>query len=255
MSAVNENSLLPQTGLLTRFAGRFFREAFQLPFEWGELVRQCFGVGYQSLLLVGITAFIMGLVVTMRLQPIMVQFGAESWIPSMVGITIIREMGPLITGLMVAGKVSSNIGAELGAMRVTEQIDAMEVSGANPFKYLVVTRVAAATLMVPVLSVLADAFSLIGAYLGVSLHGDTSVALFVNDILNRLNLSYILEALVKTVFFGFAIGLVGCYKGYNAMEGTEGVGRAANSAVVVSSLVVFLLDLLTVQISTILGIN
>ena len=249
---MNDNSLLPQTGLLTRFAGRFFREAFRPPFEWSELVRQCFAVGYQSLLLVGITAFIMGLVITMRLQPIMVQFGAESWIPSMVGITIIREMGPLITGLMVAGKVSSNIGAELGSMRVTEQIDAMEVSGTNPFKFLVVTRVAAAILMVPVL---ADGFSLTGAYLGVSLHGDTTVALFTNDILNRLTLAHIFEALAKTVCFGFAIGLVGCYKGYYAVEGTEGVGRAANSAVVVASLVVFVLDLLTVQISTVMGIS
>ncbi|MDO7852470.1 MlaE family ABC transporter permease [Hymenobacter convexus] len=252
---MNDNSLLPQTGLLTRFAGRFFREAFRGAFEWGELVRQCFAVGYQSLLLVGITAFIMGLVITMRLRPVMVQFGAESWIPSMVGISIIREMGPLITGLMVAGKVSSNIGAELGSMRVTEQIDAMEVSGANPFKYLVVTRVVAATLMVPVLSVLADGFSLTGAYLGISLHGDTTVELFASDILKKLTVGHVLEALVKSVFFGFAIGLIGCYKGYYAVEGTEGVGRAANSAVVVASLVVFVLDLLTVQVSTILGIN
>ncbi|GAB3853845.1 ABC transporter permease [Hymenobacter terrigena] len=253
--AVNEDSLLNQTGLLTRFAGRFFRELFRPHFEWAELVRQCFAVGYQSLLLVGVTGFIMGLVITMRLRPTMVQFGAESWIPTMVGITIIREMGPIITGLMVAGKVSSNIGAELGSMRVTEQIDAMEVSGTNPFKYLVVTRVVAATLMVPVLSILADAISLSGAYLGVRLHGDTSVPLFINDILNKLTLAAVVESLVKCVCFGFAIGLIGCYKGYHATEGTEGVGRAANSAVVVASLVVFVLDLLTVQISTILGID
>ncbi|MDB5271427.1 MAG: transporter permease [Hymenobacter sp.] len=252
--AVNEGSLLNQTGLLTRFAGRFFRELFRPGFEWAELLRQCFAVGYQSLL-VSVTGFIMGLVITMRLRPTMVQFGAEAWIPTMVGITIIREMGPIITGLMVAGKVSSNIGAELGSMRVTEQIDAMEVSGTNPFKYLVVTRVVATTLMVPVLSILADAISLSGAYLGVRLHGDTSLPLFINDVLNKLTLAAVAESLVKCVCFGFAIGLVGCYKGYYATEGTEGVGRAANSAVVVASLIVFVLDLLTVQLSTILGID
>ena len=252
---MNEDSLPAQTGLLTRFAGRFFWEVLRPRYEWRELMRQCYAVGYESLPLVGITGFIMGLVLSLRLRPTMVQFGAESWIPAMVGLTIIREVGPLITGLMVAGKVSSGIGAELGSMRVTEQIDAMEVSGTNPYKYLVVTRVLATTLMVPVLSLLADAIGLAGAYLGVKLHGTTSVALFANDILNKLTLGDLLESVVKTVFFGFAIGVVGCYKGYYAVAGTEGVGRAANSAVVVASLVVFVLDLLAVQVSALLGIS
>ena len=123
------SSLLADTGGLAHFTGRFFREGFRPRFELRELVYQCYAIGYQSLPLVGITGFIMGLVLTLRLRPTIVQFGAESWIPVMVGLTIIREMGPIITGLMVAGKVSSNIGAELGSMRVTEQIDAMEVSG------------------------------------------------------------------------------------------------------------------------------
>ena len=240
---------------MTRFAGRFFREGFRPRYEWRELLRQCYVIGCQSLTLVVVTGFIMGLVLTLRLRPTMVQFGAESWIPTMVGLTIIREMAPIITALMVAGKVGSGIGAELSSLRVTEQIDAMEVSGTNPFKYLVVTRMLAATLMVPVLNLLATALGLAAAFLGVNLQGDTSLALFVNNILSRVTFGDVLSTVVKTLFFGFAIGLIGCYKGYYADNGTAGVGRAANSAVVVASMMVFILDLLAVQVNNVLGLN
>ena len=240
---------------MTRFAGRFFREGFRPRYEWRELLRQCYVIGCQSLTLVGVTGFIMGLVLTLRLRPTMVQFGAESWIPTMVGLTIIREMAPIITALMVAGKVGSGIGAELSSLRVTEQIDAMEVSGTNPFKYLVVTRMLAATLMVPVLNLLATALGLAAAFLGVNLQGDTSLALFVNNILSRVTFGDVLSTVVKTLFFGFAIGLIGCYKGYYADNGTAGVGRAANSAVVMASMMVFILDLLAVQVNNVLGLN
>ena len=240
---------------MTRFAGRFFREGFRPRYEWRELLRQCYVIGCQSLTMVGVTGFIIGLVLTLRLRPTMVQFGAESWIPTMVGLTIIREMAPIITALMVAGKVGSGIGAELSSLRVTEQIDAMEVSGTNPFKYLVVTRMLAATLMVPVLNLLATALGLAAAFLGVNLQGDTSLALFVNNILSRVTFGDVLSTVVKTLFFGFAIGLIGCYKGYYADNGTAGVGRAANSAVVVASMMVFILDLLAVQVNNVLGLN
>lgn len=240
---------------MTGFAGRFFREGFRPRYEWLELVNQCYVVGYQSLPLVGITSFIMGLVLTLRLRPTMVQFGTTSWIPVMVGLTIIQELGPIITGLMVAGKVGSSIGAELGSMRVSEQIDAMEVSGINPFKYLVVNRMLAATLMVPILTLLADAIGLFACYLGINLQGVTSVALFTNNILGRLTFGEVLPAVVKTLFFGFAIGLIGCYKGYHVNKGTQGVGVAANSAVVLSSLLIFLLDLVAVGASTAFGLT
>jgi phospholipid/cholesterol/gamma-HCH transport system permease protein len=252
---VSDNRFVAETSAIARFAGRVFREGFRPRYEVRELLYQCYVIGYQSLPLVGITGFIMGLVLTLRLRPTMAQFGAESWIPTMVGMTIIQEMGPIITGLMVAGKVGSNIGAELSSMRVTEQIDAMEVSGTNPFKYLVATRVLAATLMVPVLALLSEALGLLAAYLGINLRGVTTVALFANNILGRLTFGAILPAVIKTFFFGFAIGLIGCYKGYYADKGTEGVGRAANSAVVLASLAVFLLDLLAVGITSLLGLN
>ncbi|WP_460608169.1 MlaE family ABC transporter permease [Hymenobacter terrigena] len=249
------STTVAETGAITQFAGRFFQEGFRPRYEVQELLHQCFVVGYQSLPLVGITGFIMGMVLTLQSRPTMAQFGAESWIPTMVGLTIIREMGPIITALIFAGKIGSSIGAELGSMRVTEQIDAMEVSGTNPFKYLVATRVVATTLMLPVLTVLADAIALFASFLGINLKGVTSLVLFTNNIVSSLTFGDVVPAVIKTFFFGFAVGIIGCYKGYYADKGTEGVGQAANSAVVASSLVIFILDLLAVQTTGLLGLN
>lgn len=212
-------------------------------------------IGYKSLPLVALTGFIMGLVLTMQLRPTLVDYGVEARIPAMVALSIVREIGPVITALIFAGKIGSGIGAELGSMRVTEQIDAMEVSGTNPYKYLVVTRVAAATVMLPLLVIMSDAISLYGGYLGVNITAITSFDLYITQVFETLHFSDVLPAFIKTFFFGFAVGLVGCYKGYNSSKGTEGVGRSANSAVVLSSLAVFIIDLLAVQITDILGIN
>ena len=203
----------------------------------------------------GLTGFIMGLVLTMQLRPSMVDYGVESQLPAIVGIAIVREIGPVITALIFAGKIGSSIGAELGSMKVTEQIDAMEVSGTNPFKYLVVTRVLAATFMLPVLGMLSDAISLYGAYLGVNIRGITSFNLFWAQVFDNLSFSDVIPAFVKSYFFGFAVGIIGCYKGYNSSKGTEGVGRSANSAVVVSSVMIFVIDLLAVQVTDLLGLN
>ena len=250
-----DSPLLVETGGIARFTGRFFREGFRPRYELQELLHQCYVVGYQSLPMVGITGFIMGIVLTLQSRPTMAKFGAESWIPTMVGLTIIREMGPIITALIFAGKIGSSIGAELGSMRVTEQIDAMEVSGTNPFKYLVFTRVLATTLMLPILTILADVIGLFASYLGINIRGVTTLALFFNNIFSSLTFGDVLPAVIKTVFFGFAVGIIGCYKGYFSDKGTEGVGQAANSAVVVASLTIFILDLLAVQITSLLGLN
>jgi phospholipid/cholesterol/gamma-HCH transport system permease protein len=185
----------------------------------------------------------------------MVDYGVESQIPVIVGIAIIREIGPVITALIFAGKIGSSIGAELGSMKVTEQIDAMEVSGTNPFKYLAVTRVMAATIMLPVLVMLGDAISLYGSYLGVNIQSTTSFNLFFTQVFNSLSFTDVLPAFVKSFFFGFAVGIIGCYKGYNSNKGTEGVGHSANSAVVVSSVMIFIIDLLAVQFTQALGFN
>jgi phospholipid/cholesterol/gamma-HCH transport system permease protein len=225
------------------------------PYEISALFKQCYIIGYKSLPLVGLTGFIMGLVLTMQLRPFMIDYGVESQLPAIVGIAIIREIGPVITALIFAGKIGSSIGAELGSMKVTEQIDAMEVSGTNPFKYLVVSRVLAATFMLPVLAVLSDAISLYGSYLGVNIKGDTSFHFFWTQVFDSLEFRDVLPAFIKTYFFGFAVGIIGCYKGYFSSKGTEGVGKSANSAVVVSSIMIFILDLLAVQITDLLGFN
>lgn len=240
---------LEEAGDLSRFTGRFFAQAFKPRYEIAEFTRQCYLIGYNSLPLIGLTSFIMGLVLTMQLRPSMIEYGVESELPAIVGIAIVREIGPVISALIFAGKIGSSIGAELGSMKVTEQIDAMEVSGTNPFKYLVVTRVIAATLMLPVLVMLGDAISLYGSYLGVNIRSTTSFNLFWGQVFDNLAFSDVLPAFIKTFFFGFAVGMIGCYKGYNSSKGTEGVGRSANSSVVVASVIVFILDLLAVQVT------
>ena len=248
-------AFLEEIGDISRFTGRFFKEGFKPRYEFAEFIRQCFWVGYKSLPLVAITAFIMGLVLTIQSRPTLVEFGAESWLPSMVSISLVREISPVITGLICAGKVGSGMGAELGSMRVTEQIDAMEVSGTNPFKYLIVTRILATTLMLPVLANLSNAVSLYGGYLGVNIRGVVSWDLYWTQVYDALGYGDIVPSIIKTFFFGFAIGMIGCYKGYYSKKGTEGVGRSANSAVVVSSLLVFIIDLIAVQITDLLGLT
>ena len=240
-----------EIGELSIFAARFFKESLKRPFEGKELLRQCYNIGNKSLLLVGTTGFIIGLVITLQTRPTMQEFGAESWMPSMVSISIIREIGPVIVALICAGKIGSGIGAELGSMRVTEQIDAMEVSGTNPFKYLVVTRVLATTLMLPVLVIFGDAIALYGSYLIENLKGEVSFVLYFNKVFNALEFGDIIPATIKTFFFGYAIGIVGCFKGYYCTKGTSGVGIAANSAVVFSSLLVFIIDFIAVFVTDI----
>ena len=237
---------------LTLFTGRFFKELYQPPYEFNELARQAYLIGNKSFYLVAITGFIMGLVLTIQSAPTLSKFGAESWLPAMVAVSIIREIGPVITALICAGKVGSGIGAELASMKVTEQIDAMEVSGANPFNYLVVTRVVAATLMIPVLVIFADVIGLAGAFMGVNITGDVSYTLFFSQVVGAVEFSDVFPAFIKTFFFGFAIGLVACYKGYHSDKGTQGVGAAANAAVVMASLLVFIIDMIAVQFTNLL---
>ena len=240
-----------EIGELSLFAGRFFKEVFSRPFELKELLKQCYNIGNKSLLLVGVTGFIIGLVITLQTRPTLQEFGAESWMPSMVSISIIREIGPVIVALICAGKIGSGIGAELGSMRVTEQIDAMEVSGTNPFKYLVVTRILATTLMLPVLVIFGDAIALYGSYIIENIKGEVSFMLYFNKVFESLEFGDIIPATIKSFFFGFAIGLVGCFKGYNCKKGTVGVGVAANSAVVMASMILFIIDFIAVFVTDI----
>ena len=234
---------------LTGFTIDFFKASGKRPFEFKEFLRQCYKVGNTSLLLITLTGFILGVVLTLQSRPVLAEFGAESWLPMMVASSIVIEIGPVVTALICAGKVGSSIGAELGSMRVTEQIDAMEVSGTYPMRYVVVTRVLACTLMIPLLTFYSDAVSFLGSYVGVNMHTQVSFTFFIDQIFASFQFDDLIPATIKTFFFGFAIGIVGSYKGYNAGRGTEGVGSAANSAVINASLAVFIIDLIAVQIT------
>ena len=248
-------TFLYETGGLTNFTAWFFTHGIKPRYEFREFISQCYAIGYRSLPLVALTGFIMGLVLTMQLLPALAHYGIQSELPDMVGIAIIREIGPVITALIFAGKIGSSIGAELGSMKAMEQIDAMDVSGTNPFKYLVATRVAAATLMLPILVILSDAISLYGAYLGMNIRSRTYFGLFFRQISGNLGFKDILPAFAKTFVFGFAVGIVGCYKGYNSKNGTQGVGGSANSAVVLGSILIFIIDLIAVQMTNLLDSN
>lgn len=252
LSRSSIKSFFSEVGDIALFAGRFFREVFVPPFEFKELIRQCYNIGNRSLLLVMVTGFILGLVFTLQSRPTLEQFGAESWIPSMISISIIREIGPVIIALICAGRVGSGIGAELGSMRVTEQIDAMEVSGTNPFKYLVVTRIVASTLMLPLLVIVGDSISLVGSAIVENLKSDVSYTLYFNKVFNAIKFGDIIPATIKSIFFGFAIGLIGCYKGYNCEKGTVGVGDASNAAVVYTSMLIFIIDFIAVFVTDII---
>jgi phospholipid/cholesterol/gamma-HCH transport system permease protein len=228
---------------------RFLKESIKRPFEGKEFMVQCYKMGNKSLPLVLITSFIMGLVLTLQTRPSLVRFGAEALLPGMVSLSVIKEIGPVITAVICAGKISSRIGAELGAMRVTEQIDAMEVSAINPFRYLVVTRVLAATCMLPVLVVFADTTSIFSSWMAYNFHGDMSLLGYFNRALSKLDWIDVIPSLIKSVLFGTAIGIVGGFKGYNVQGGTASVGKAANSAVVTASLTIFFIDMIAVQIT------
>lgn len=230
-----------------KFIGLFFKEAFSAPFEWREIINQCYNVGYRSLSLISLTGFIIGIVFTKQSRPSLSTFGASSWLPSLVSIAIIRALAPLVTALIAAGKVGSNIGAELGSMKVTEQIDAMEVSATNPFKFLVVTRVIATTFMIPVLTLYSGLVGMLGSYINVHQNEQTSFSAFIKSAFSTISFLDINSSIFKAICYGFTIGVAGCYQGYYAQNGTQGVGKAANTAVVVSMFLIFVEEMIIVQ--------
>ena len=231
------------------FIGRFFKEMVRPPYEINEIIRQCYEVGYRSLMLICMTAFITGLVFTKQSRPSLSEFGATSWLPSLVAIAIIKALAPLVTALICAGKVGSNIGAELGSMKVTEQIEAMEVSATNPFKYLVVSRIMATTIMIPILMCFFGGIGLFGSYVDVHVNENTSFILFFEAAFEKISFADINTSVIKAIVFGFTIGTVGCIQGYKASQGTVGVGRAANASVVISMFLIFIEEITIVQIS------
>jgi phospholipid/cholesterol/gamma-HCH transport system permease protein len=252
MSMEKVKNFLLEVASISLFISRTIKETFSRDFEFKEFLRQCFQIGYKSLPLISITGVILGLVLTIQSRPALVHFGAVAMLPGMVALSLVREIGPVITALICAGKIGSGMGAELGSMKVTEQIDAMEVSSVNPFRFLIVTRVLAATMMIPLLILYVDALGIVGSWAAANIKGDVTFVLFFSQAFGHITFIDFLPAVIKSFFFGAVIGLVGCYKGYTAGRGTESVGIAANSAVVMSSLLVIIVDAVAVQITDLL---
>ena len=232
---------------LFKFIIQFFKEVFTPPYEFQEVIRQCYIVGYKSLPLITATAFITGMVFTDHSRPPLADFGAVSWLPSFTGVAIIKALAPLITSLICAGKVGSRMGAELGSMKVSEQIDAMEVSGSNPFKFLVFTRVLATTFMVPLLVIYSALIGMFGSFIDIALKDQTGLTVFLYDAFSNVGYAEITSSIARSLVFGFTIGIIGCYKGFTTTGGTEGVGRAANTSVVIIMLLIFLEEVFLVK--------
>ena len=237
---------------LASFSFRFVKEALVPPYEFGELVSHLEDFGSRSLPLVSAIGLLMGLILALQTKPTLARFGAESFLPAMVAISVVRELGPVITALIVAGRVSSGIGAEIASMRVTEQIDALEVSTVDPYHFLVVPRVIAAVIVLPLLTAYADFLAIIGAFIVMFVTGDMGWQLFITSTLNSLSISDIVPGIAKTFFFGYIIAIVGSYFGFRTEGGTEGVGKAATSSVVFASFIILIADLVLVRIGIIL---
>jgi len=234
-------------GDLGIFVGRMAKSLFVRPFEFREFVRQLDAIGSKSLPLIALAGAATGVVLSLQTRDSLTRFGAKSMLPAVIVFSLIRESGPVITALVVSGRAGAGIGAELGSMRVTEQIDAMEASAVNPYKYLAATRVLACILVLPLLTLAADFFGIVLGWVASALAEPTSFQLFLQNGFKEMAFDDFLPPTLKTMVFGLIIGAVACFQGMNAKGGTEGVGRAATSSVVLSSLFLILADVVLVR--------
>lgn len=239
-------------GNLFNFTLHFFKVFFLPPYEIDVIKKHMYDLGVKTFPIVSVTGFIIGFVLALQSEPVLRRFGAEAFLPAMVSISVVRELGPVLTAIIFAGRVSSGIGAEIASMRITEQIDAMELSAIDPYKYLVVTRVIATTLILPILAVYVIVIALIGCYIAIILSTPTSVIYYITAVQDALSFQDFIPGVSKTFVFGFIVGIVGSFKGYYATKGTEGVGIASTSAVVLSSLLILIFDAVLVKITLII---
>lgn len=241
-------NLFASLGRLTLFAGVTLRHLVTPPFFLRHLLRQFLDIGYYSLPVVGMTALFTGMVLALQSYTGFSRFNAESAIASVVVLSITRELSPVLAGLMVAGRVGASIAAEIGTMRVTEQIDALKTLSVNPMKYLVVPRVVAGTFMLPVLVFIGDIIGVYGGYI-VSTHIlGFSAENYLHqtwDVLERID---VISGLAKAAVFGFIVTLLGCYHGYNSDRGAQGVGSATTNAVVTASILILIFNYLLTQV-------
>lgn len=234
-------------GELSVFGIRALVAAFHPPFEWQYFLVMVEDIGWRSLPLILAAGFSLGIVLTLHTRSTLVRFGAEAMIPTLQSASFFNELGPLVTGLLVAGRVGAGIGAELANMRVTEQIDAAESLSIDTFKMLVVTRIVACTLILPLLTVFMDFSALIGGFLSEFISSHLSLELYVSRAFDSVEWSNFLAPTLKTAVFGFLIGTVSCYFGYTINEGSDGVRKASMNSVVLSSLLIIVIDVLLVK--------
>jgi phospholipid/cholesterol/gamma-HCH transport system permease protein len=241
------NLFLEWFGDLGVFAWQVMRSAVRRPFEGRELIRQLDEIGSRSLPLVALAGSAIGAVLALETRSSLVRFGAKSMLPAAIVFSIIHETGPVVTGLVVSGRVGAGIGAELGSMKVTEQIDAIEASGVNPYKFLAFTRIMACILVLPLLTLAADFCGVVVGWVANTLAEPISFQKFINQGLGGTSFSDFLAPTFRTAVFGLIIGMIGCFQGMRTQGGTAGVGLSATSSVVLSSLFVILADVILVK--------
>lgn len=237
-------SLLGEIGRFSAFTGRAAASCFAPPLFFGQFLRQCLAIGYYSLPVIGLTAVFIGAALALNIYVGGARFNAESFVPNIVVLGITRELGPVLAGLMLAGRVSAGIAAEIGTMRVTEQLDAMTTLSTDPIKYLIAPRVLAATLTLPVLVMVADIIGVMGGYLVAVNSLDFNGAAYLRNTFNFLETQDVVLGLVKAAVFGFIISVMGSYQGYNSSGGALGVGRATTNAVVGSIVLILAVNYL-----------
>jgi phospholipid/cholesterol/gamma-HCH transport system permease protein len=241
------DTFLEWFGDLGMFSWQVVRAAVTPPFEFRELFRQLDEIGSMSLPLVAAAGAAIGAVLSLEARYSLTRFGAKSMLPAAIVYSVIHETGPIITGLIVSGRVGAGIGAELASMKVTEQIDAIEASAVNPYKLLAVTRILACILMLPLLTLAADFCGVLVGWITQALAEPLSLQQFINSAFKGANLNDFLPPTFKTAVFGLIIGLISCFQGMRTQGGAAGVGRAATSSVVLSSLFVILADVVLVK--------
>lgn len=234
-------------GGLSLFAGQVVAQSFRRPTEFTELLKQTFEIGWRSAPLIILSGLAVGGVLSIHTRATLERFGAESMIPTALAFALVKETGPLVAALLISGRVGAGIGAELGGMRVTEQIDALESLAVDSFKYLVVTRVLACVIALPLLTVLMNFSGLAGGFLAETTISRMSFTFYFHAAFSSLAFSDYIPPTLKTMVFGFIIGTVSSYLGYNATGGAEGVGRAATQSVVLSSMFLIMVNVILVK--------
>lgn len=239
-SAIGKMTLafVQEIGRLCTFAADAVSGIVRPPIYWSLLFKQMMRIGYFSLPVVGLTAFFTGGALALQIYIGTARYGAEVYLPVVVLVGITRELGPVIAGLMVAGRVAAAIAAELGTMRVTEQIDALTTLATNPVKYLVVPRLVAAVITMPILVAIADAIGIFGGYVVATSSLGFTGSIYLKHTIDALDVMDVSSGLIKAAAFGFLIALMGCYHGFHSKGGAQGVGRATTSAVVSASILI-----------------